>query len=511
MKKMSAKLSGVLAGASLYAVAVPALAQDSSAGAKPKSDRDAAVETMPTWESYGAGEPESQEETFFRLSRDFVTSSDMSIQRLGSVPIWPRGELKIFGLRLMPYLRQAVQWDDNYYKQSQAGNAPNSKGRDSVWTHISEVGVLGDAALMGGRLTLATSIVSTWNQRYGNDSAPDTWDFNGQVGATYTSPQGAWVAGGLTYERRHDPADIPLYSNDFGRNRSGAFLHFGLNRDIFFGTKLRFEFGVDSSNYVAHDNTYNAMDRTETVFYGKVSYPFLKNDTARVFVLAREKLMFKDYSGLNDGKSFGMSVGMDGSIPIRDGEYRGIRGQVSVGFDSALYDNNTYTAGSQTIVNDTNNRNSTTANVQVALNYVMSPKSTADLRYIHDAEFSFYGNYQVVDHVQFTFSHNFTRQLTGRFQAFYEHTNPNGQSPQASIPSNTISQGANNVNREGAGLGLRYAINEWMDVDLTANVENRNDHTVNSFRNYSGILGLTFYLNALVPQAQSSASAQTHP
>ena len=39
--------------------------------------------------------------------------------------------------------------------------------------------------------------------------------------------------------------------------------------------------------------------------------------------------------------------------------------------------------GSQTLVAD-DNRTTSNANVQVAVQYIMSPKSTADLRYLED-------------------------------------------------------------------------------------------------------------------------------
>src|SRR5882724_5259525 len=114
MKKTGVKFTGLAAGALLYAFAAPALAEEdgtSPANNAPpapapaptatdttapaptttpaKSDKEAAATTVPTWESYGGGSTESVEETFFRLSRDFVTTSEDGFKRLGSVPIWP--------------------------------------------------------------------------------------------------------------------------------------------------------------------------------------------------------------------------------------------------------------------------------------------------------------------------------------------------------------------------------------------------------------------------------------
>jgi hypothetical protein len=129
-----------------------------------------------------------------------------------------------------------------------------------------------------------------------------------------------------------------------------------------------------------------------------------------------------------------------------------------------------------------------------------------DLRYLHGTEFSFYGNYQVVDRVDLTFSHNFSRQLTGRIGAFFEHTEPSGDDPNQTIPPNNYYRQAGNETREGVGVGARYAINEWMDVDASTDVENRNDHGDKSYRSYTAVLGLTFYLNALTPKVRTAIS-----
>jgi hypothetical protein len=495
---------GAFAGACLYAFAAPAIAQDSAGpdSTSTRSDREETVSTVPTWEAYGPSGGETLEETFFRLSRDFVTTTDMSYRRLGAVPIWPRGEVKLGGFRVLPYVREGVEWQDNFYKAPNTGRAPGEHGRDAVWTHENEAGLFADTALAGGRLRISSSLDSTWNVRYGQDAPKDTWDFNGQLGAAYRWPTGAWVKAGIGYERRHDAADLPAIADDFGRASTRTFFTFGFDRDIFFGSKLKWEFGIQTDNVQATEDEFSDLDRTETTLYGKVSYPFLK-ETTRVFVLGRYRWENKNSEALNDGKVFGLNAGIEGSIPLREGEYRGLRGQVSVGFDRGLYDNESFVQGSQTIISD-DNRRATNANFQAALQYVASPKTSVDLRYIRTMQFSFRGNYQLTDHVEIIASHNFSRRLTGRVDAFYEHVNPSGRTPNRTIPDDALSQRAANINREGAGVGLRYAVNEWCDLDLTLSVENRNDTKRNSYKNYVGDLGVTFFLNALTPKGRSA-------
>ena len=520
MKKTGVELTGLAAGAFLYAFAVPAFAEDDAvapvknapvaadaapappAKPAPKSDKTAAVQTVETWESYGGGSAETVEESFFRLSRDFVTTSEDGFKRLGSVPIWPRGDLKVGGIRLMPFVREAMEYSSNYYDQNNTGPTSANHGISNQITHVNEVGALADTALAGGRLRLNASVDSIWNVNY--NSVPDTWDFNGSFGATYRWDTGVWVSAGMSYERRHDPADLPNLSNDFARHNTMTFFTLGFDRDIFFGTKIKWEFGVQTQSPQAQDSAYSNMDRQETTVWAKASYPFLR-DTTRLFVRLSERFDQRQTNELNNGKSFGMNFGIEGSIPLRQGEYRGIRGQISIGFESSNYTNDTYRAGSSTVQPDSN-RQATHLTGQVALQYLMSMKSSVDLRYLHGTEFSFYGNYQVVDRVDLTFSHNFTRQLTTRIGTFFEHTTPSGDNPQDTIPQNNYYSDAGSVTREGIGAGARYAINDWMDVDASADVENRNDHGDKSYRVYTAVVGLTFYLNALTPKVRSAIS-----
>jgi hypothetical protein len=531
MMKTGVKLTGLAACAVLSAFAAPASAQDGTTqpagnapagtGAAPsaqdqtppatdqptsdksksdKSDKAAAVQTMETWESYGGGSTESVEETFFRLSRDFVTVAEDGFKPLGSVPIWPRGDLKFIGIRIAPWIREAVQYDNNYYDHTETGPTAGDHGRHGQVTHINEVGALADTNLAGGRLRLNAMADSLWYVNYNN--VADEWDFNSAFGATYRWDTGVWVSAGVSYERRHDPADLPNLSNDYARSSTSTFFNLGMDRDIFFGTKIKWEFGVQTYTEKAQDQAFENGDRTEWTAFVKASYPFLR-DTTRIFVRLSETWYNNNSSELNDGKSFGMNVGLEGSIPLRQGEYRGLRGQVSVGFESALYDAGTYQRGSATVQSD-QNRDATNLNVQVALQYIMSPKSTVDLRYLHGTEFSFYGNYQVVDRVDLTFSHNFTRQLTGRVATFFEHTDPSGNNPQNTVPSNNYYHEAHNVTRWGVGAGVRYAINDWLDVDASTDVDNRNDHADKTYLSWRAILGLTFYLNALTPKVRTA-------
>ena len=501
-------MTGVVCGAALYAFAVPASAQDDAGTATApesgkKSDRDAAVQTMPAWESYGVGGEESLEETFFRLSRDFVSTSELGVRRLGAVPIWPRGELKFGPVRILPYLREALEYDSNLYFQPDTGDGAKKDGRETGWTHVNELGAMADMALAGGRARISASANSIWSVRY-RDDQPDEWTFDSQLGGSYHFPSGFWISGGVAWERRSDAADYSDVGRKFARTNRRGFLNWGFDRDILFGSKAKFEMGVSVRNVQAREKPFDNIDRQETQFFAKVSYPFWKK-TTRVFLLSTYRIDARQSAALNDGQTGGLQAGIEGSIPLSEGDGRGIRGQVSMGFDSSLYDNGTYTRGSKRFVSDPNRRN-TSLSFQAALQYVMSSRTTMDLRFLRTNQFSLHGNYQITDRLDLSASHNFTRKLTGRISAFLEHSDPSGLFNPETVDGPTAqTRNATPVNTTGIGTGFRYAYNEWMDFDASFDIQNRNAQEERSGKDYRGILGVTVYLNALTPRPRQGA------
>ena len=60
--------------------------------------------------------------------------------------------------------------------------------------------------------------------------------------------------------------------------------------------------------------------------------------------------------------------------------------------------------------------------------------------------------------------------------------------------------------RGGGGFGLRYAINEYADLDFYYNYERRNNR-VSGFSNHQATVGVTFYLSALRPRRETGVAA----
>ena len=251
------------------------------------------------------------------------------------------------------------------------------------------------------------------------------------------------------------------------------------------------------------DDSFDDNTRTETTAYGKVSYPFWKR-TTRVFTTVSYRKEDRDSNRLNDGDVWSVDFGMEGSIPIREGGYRGLRGQLSFGFQHAEYDNGKYSDGNDDLRTDSNDRN-TNLNINAALQYVMSPRTTMDLRYIRTNQFSYRGNYQIIDRVDYTFTHTIMPKLVGRFQTFFEHSNPSGKRSNDNVNGDTVRNQSRyrDVQRGGVGVGARYQLEEWVDLDLSFDYEKRNAEQDNSYTNYRGIMGITFYFAGLKPPEQT--------
>jgi hypothetical protein len=496
-------------GAPAVDAQAPATPATTERRAAPEVETEAedAMRELPKWESYGSGNDQHRlDETFFRLAQDFVATSEVGVRRLGHVPIWPRGDLKFGIVRILPYLRQSVEWETNLYKKNKTGGAssgdPGREGRQTGWTHVNQIGALADTLLNGGRTRISLSVDSRWNVRYRQDQ-PDDWELDSQIGVSHKINDAIWTSVGYAYERRSDP--IEIQDNDrFKRTNNRAFIRIGANKDILLGTKMQYEIGGDFRDVRTKENSLDDNTRTEKTYYGKVSYPVWR-ETTRAFMRVTYRDDKRDSDRINDGDVWGWDAGIEGSIPIKEGGYRGLRGQVSFGFEAASYDDKTYRDGNQELQRDNKSRN-TSLRVNAALQYIMSPRTTMDLRYGRNNAFSYYGNYQIIDRFDYTFTHNITPKLVGRVQTFWEYSNPSSgyNSPtyaDGTRPPNQTRQGTQT--RGGVGIGFRYPVEEWMDVDLSFDYEKKNgyDHR-DSFTNYRGVMGVTFYFSGFTPPSK---------
>lgn len=476
--------------------------------------REEAAKTVPVWDATAQG-TESTEEGFFRLARDFASTSEVGGRRLGYVPVWPRGELKLGAFRVLPYLREGVEYVSNFYRAHATGDGGHGdRANDSAWTHVNQLGAKTDAAFMGGRLRLLGSIDTTWNVRYddstddngtpsisGDDDVKkaDTFEMNSELGASYSFESGMYVRGGLAYERRADPIDVEPTA-EFQRTNRRTYLTVGFNKDIIFDSKMRFEVGTAMRDVIGREEELSDVDRTEANYYVKASYPFWK-ETTRIFGRARYRQDERESQAINDGYTWGFDAGLEGTIPLTEGERRGLRGQVSLGFDSSLYDDDTYTAGSSDVIADENRRNTSVA-VNGLIQYTHSRKTSFDLRLLRTNQFGFHGNYQIVNRVDLSMNYVFNPSLAGRIGTFWEYDEPSGRRQAQPVGSGDITGEYPNVTRGGIGAGVRYKVNDWLDWDVQYDYENRNNR-LTGFTNHRASMGFTLYLNALKPRAEA--------
>ncbi len=474
-----------------------AFAQD-----KPESSaaRDDAVKTAPKWEAFGEGDGDVPlDETFFRLAQDFVSTAEVGYRRLGEVPPWPRGELKFGRFRVLPYVRTAGEWESNVVTQS-VTDGGGTHGRESAFAHINTIGLLSDMTLAGGRMKVAFSADSEWADRHGSRNGEDTWQLDSQLGVTYRWPSGMWVRGGVAYERRADSVEVDT-TGEARRTNRRAFYDMGF--DKVFGSKVNFEVGANTIDVDPREKEFNSIDRTEIEYWAKASYPFWKKST-RLFARYRYRQEQRESDTHNDGDVNGVDVGIEGAVPLFDGGYRSIRGTVAVGYDRGIYEDDTFstTPLGERLVRDSDSSKTNLA-VRAAIQYLMSPRTTMELRYLRTQQFNARGsNYQIVDRVDYIWTQNLARQLVGRALVFFEHSDPSGVNPQRSADgtdSVPISS-ARSTSRWGLGVGARYAITDWMDADFSYDYTRVNGAgQPRSYSEHRALLGLTFYLQALKP------------
>jgi hypothetical protein len=487
-------------------VTAPAFAADSE-----ESARAEAMNQIPTWAPYGTGNPDNLQETFFRLQRAFVLTSELGGQReLGSVPLWPRGSLKFGRVRILPYLREAAQWESNFFRidttprsGAHPNAAPRTRGRDGAWTHTNQIGAMADTLLDGGRLRLSGTVESKWDLRWSEeDTHKDDWNFDGALGAAYDISRDVWTSVGYRWQRRSGPIETNLTRRYQETNQQIAL---DLGHDNLFTKNFKARVGVQAIDVdPTKQNALDRSDRTEVNYIARLSYPFWR-ETTDLFIQGRYRDENRESDELNDGSVTSLDFGISGAIPLAGNEYGGVRGEVSLGFDHGSYENGTFNRGTQVLIRDEDNKD-TSLNVRARLQYIMSPRTDWDLTLFRGNQFSYHGNYQITTRTELAFSHNWTCKITTRAAAFWEHVDPSGVTSQKSALTGYTglreSGPQPSWDRFGFGFGARYPLEDWLDLDASIDTERKNATPARSFQNYRAIVGLTFYMAGLNPPSR---------
>jgi hypothetical protein len=433
------------------------------------SDTEEAIEEVPTYEDstlspFAAPYEERVTDSFFRIAQDFLYTSEIGARTVGHVPLWPRGPLKLGPVLLFPYVTASLGWTSNVYQD---------EDEDSSWYASAGGGLAGEYIFLGGRGSVTFGADLTYRRYFTRDDNATEWVTG--IGIGYKFPRNWWIRAGVKWEHLSDPIRIED-KGELERDQIYPYLDIGV--DEVFGNKINIEAGIDFRYANYEEREFKTSDRREWDFHLKVSYPFLKDQT-RIYVRYDYTWADRRSRRINDQDGgHQLSAGVEGLFNVtKSGRLRGF---IEFGYRRNMYDGpNSFGLGTDTIYTDDDDAHGILT-VGAGLEYLMGAKTSVDLRYLRDLEFSASSNYQVIDRLDLGLTHNITRCLLGRLAGFFEHGDP--------------SEGSS-FTRYGAGLGFRYVFDPNIDFHADVDWSRRNtskvgyDHSV-----VTATLGATYYI-----------------
>jgi hypothetical protein len=312
-------------------------------------------------------------------------------------------------------------------------------------------------------------------------------DWQGLLGLStrYEIPLGVWVEVGATYTHLFDPVDEQDVPTRIERDQMDYFVNIGLDQAFqrLVGRRWKLEFSLDVRTRDFQEHEFNLGDRWE--WEAGVQLSYMLREELDAYIRYSYGETYVDSIRLNDGNNHQISLGLNGAIDLTDSGR--LQGQLFVGFKKNNFDaSKLYEIGSADFyTDDEEDTDNITAGIQ--LRYLMGTRTTWTLLYTRDTNFSLKGNYQFVDRVDLSLTRILMERLTGRLAGYFEYDQPN-----------TVAD----VYQYGAGAGVRYQINDFMDADLSYDARWRVDLQPSNGANIAGndyfdqrvILALTFYL-----------------
>ena len=420
---------------------------------------------------------EDLRERYFRISQDFIKPQLLGLGRIGEVRRWPHGMIKAGPFRFSPYLTAALGWQSNAFLQED--------DEKSTWFYETRFGLTGDGSFLKDKLTIRGT-GEFYYRNYTREGVHDDWEGVFGLSTKYTLPVGVWVEAGAVYTRLFDPVDEEDVPTRMRRDQMDYFLDMGLDEAFqrLVGRSWKLELGFDFRTRNFHDEEFSLGDRVEWDTHLRLSY-VLREDLD-VYVEGTYGQIQSRSKRLNDSWHWNVDFGLDGSIDLTSSGR--LQGQIFVGYRADVYDETSaYQVGSQTFFTEDNeDGDQVTAGLQ--LRYLMGTRTTLTALYTRTTTFSLKGNYQNVDRFDMSASYIVMDGLSARISGYYEWDQP----------SNVA-----DVYRYGAGAGVRYSINDFVDADLSYDVRWRNDMGNPSefpyargvdYEDHRVILAVTFYL-----------------
>ncbi len=339
---------------------------------------------------------------------------------------------------------------------------------------------MADGQFLRDKVTLR-GVVEWDYTEYLRESGRGDWQITAGVSARFEFDFGAWVEVGVVYSRLSDPIDHAFVPTRARRDDIDYTFELGLDR-LFqrsFGRRWKFEVGFDVSTSKAVDSEFRLANRTSYTGRVRVAYNAIRE--VDVYAQYSYRVTQADTSSLNDGDSHLVEFGLDGAYNLtKSGRLQGI---VFVGVRQSGWDpQDPFFIDSDMFLTEDDGSGKTSFEGGILLRYLMGTRTTIEFKYIHTVAFQLRGNYQDVDRADLSANQIITRQLMARVSVYAEWDRP--------------SNGIDDVFRYGAGVGLRYAINDFIDADFSYDYRIRVDTDINGtdYEEHSVRIGLTFYL-----------------
>ena len=449
---------------------------DGTEGSEVDATIDASIERAPAYEETYE---ENFRERYYRITKDFIRPQRLGLGRVGQVPWWPRGTMRVGPLRVSPHLSASVGYTTNVNLEDDEDDRPRFDNVDESFFASTSVGALADGQFLKDKVRIRGAVEWEYTNYFNEDGRND-WQLTAGVSGRYEFDIGIWIELGVVYSRLSDPIDYQWVPTRARRDDMDYNLEVGFDR-LFqrsFGRRWKFEIGFDVMTSRAVDTDFSLIDRTTYSARARVAYNALRE--VDVYVQYRYQITQVDSHSLNDSDSHQIEVGLDGAYNLtKSGRLQGI---VFVGVRQTGWDPEDFyeVDGDDFFTEDNDPKTSIEAGLLIR--YLMGTRTTIELSYVHTIAYQLRGNSQDVDRIDLSAMQLVMRDLIARIGLYAEWNQP--------------SHGIDDVYRYGVGAGLRYAINDFMDADLSYDFRLRIDTDINGvdYIEHMARLGLTFYL-----------------
>jgi hypothetical protein len=400
------------------------------------------------------------------IATDILTQSEIGYNRPGEFRPESRRAFKAGDLLVYPYLQQRFGYNDNIFLEDGKDDgdaATTDDDENDDYFSLTKLGALARVTFAQGEHNLEFGGEAAWNQFF--DEGDDSY-FEGTAGAAWNFRSGN-VYGKLAdrFERREDPVEIDFSGDLFRRNINTLNGIFGTDLDAI---NLEGEGNWELTDFT--DDDFDYINRDE--WWVALRPGVYLNPDVRLYVegLYGERIMDQNDSN-NDGVNDGINDSWwgEGSLGLTGMIAEHVNGRVQAGYHYEKFDDNgaanVDSAGNP--LDDTHDDFIALASVR----FDVSNDTTVDTAIIRTQQFSTStaGNFQVLTRADLTVTHVLYPNLLGRVGGFAETANVDNDS---------------DLTRFGFGLGLKYRLTSYLDLDADYAYKERNVHNT-SFGGYT--------------------------